>query len=122
MANGIKTRQELIRRAIDMLAPAAGQAPSAEDVELVDGLLEPMLAMLPARGISEQINPDEVPDEIYLPLAILLADVATTDFGMDRGTPDNPNSFAFKAAEAERMIRVIQGTRPTYNPAQVDYF
>lgn len=123
MAVGIKTRNELIERALNLLgAVGAGQSPSAEDIELMDGLVEPMLAMLPVRGISEAINPDEVPDEIYLPLAVLLADVATTDFGVNRGTPDDPNSFSFKVGQAEQQLRVITATRPTYAPAQVEYF
>lgn len=123
MANGTNTREQLVNRALGVLGvAAAGQAPAPEDVKTIDELIEPLLAMLESQGVTEAVDPDEVPDEIYMPLAVLLADAAVVDFGMDRGTPDDPNSFAFKAATAERQIRAIQSGRPTYAPAVVEYF
>lgn len=123
MTDGVKTRRQLVERALAALGvTAAGQPPSAEDVELVDGHLPPVLAMLQARGVLDDILPDEIPDEIYLPLAILLGDAATVDFGILRGSPDDPSTWAGKAMKAESDIRVIIGGRPTYRPTTAEYF
>jgi hypothetical protein len=123
MADGIKTRRELVYRALDALnVTAAGQTPSAEDYALMDGYVEPALAMLLAREIIDQTDPDVVPDELFLPLGVLVGDAASADFGINRGLDTDPQSWAFKVAQAEAQIRMMRRSRPSYAPAQPDYF
>lgn len=123
MPDGFKTRQEFVTRALNALnVTAAGQTPSAEDFSLMDGYVEPALASLVAREIIDPIDPGEVPEELYLPLGILVADAATADFGINRGLDTDPQSWAFKVVQAEAQVREMRASRPDYSRSQPEYF
>jgi hypothetical protein len=82
MADVFKTRDQLIYRALKNLGQIEpGEAPAAEDYAAVDDLVDPLIATLAANDIYYVANPDEIDNEVYLPLARLLANVAGPDFG-----------------------------------------
>jgi hypothetical protein len=123
MPDGYRTRTELAERALSALGVlAAGQSPAVEDVTLIDGLIEPMLATLAAREVVDGIDPDLVPDEHFVELGLILAERAAVDFGVAAGDPENPATIAFKAAKAEMDLRVMNRSRPTYQALEVEYY
>jgi len=76
-----KTKQELVIRALRIIGVVGtGQEPSADNVENVGALVEPMFARLEAvEGIYAPAA-DEIPDSYFEPYAILLAKEAI-EFG-----------------------------------------
>lgn len=69
-----KTRLELVYEALANLSIlAAGQTPAAEDVTVVDALVEPVLADLERRDIVFVATPDLIRPEYFLPLGQILA-------------------------------------------------
>jgi hypothetical protein len=109
-----KTRGDLVNRALNMLgAVGSGQTASAEDVTLVDGLLNPTLAELRGRKVIVVGNPG-VPgnmtsggfdDAFYLPLAAALAKAAAPDFGLAGGALADLYSMA---VDGENRLRAMQ--------------
>lgn len=120
MPEYFKTRREVVERALGALGKLpAGQSPSAEDVNLVDGFVEPMLGILAAREVVNDIGPDEFPPELYIPLGLILADQAKSDFQV---IGQEAVDLSLAAAKAEVDIRLMVGGRPTYEPQEVEYF
>jgi hypothetical protein len=77
-----KTRRNLIEQALSNLGVlASGQAAENEDVARVDGLLDPLLAMLASTDVITIAHPEEIPVEAFLPLAAVLANAAKASFG-----------------------------------------
>lgn len=86
-----KTRLELIYQALDNLGVLVqGQAPGAETVERMDGLVDPMLATLAALEVTFVGDPGTaspptggaIEPEVFLPLAAILAQRAAGAFNM----------------------------------------
>jgi len=118
-----RTRRDLVTHALgDLGILAAGQDPEAEDFDTVDEHVEPTIAMLTARdlpGIPDIDDIDEIPLEVFLPLAILLADQAASHFGLV-GVPAPPG--VDPVLEAETRLREVGYTRPTYEPLRTEWF
>jgi hypothetical protein len=75
-------RTALIYRALRNLGVLPqGQSPSAEESESIDDLIDPMLANLRTRNIAKGVDPDFIDDDLFLPLAHVLAAVAAPEFG-----------------------------------------
>lgn len=82
MTDLFKTRDQLIERALKSIgALQPGEAPSAEDYDTVDDLIDPLLAQLAQDEIVNIQDPDQIDLAVYLPLARLLANAAGPDFG-----------------------------------------
>ena len=81
-----KTREDLIRRSLREIGVlASGQTITAEDNATVDDDVDPMLADLAARGVyTGAADPDQIPDEAYLHLAIILGQRVAGQFGLQR--------------------------------------
>jgi hypothetical protein len=106
-----KTQQELIVAALGKLnACGVGEAPSAEDVEKVRGYVEPRLAQLAADRVYYVPDVEEIDDEAFIPLSILIANAAASDFG--QATDDKVD----RAQEARlRSMNSIVPSRPFRN-------
>lgn len=77
-----KTREQLVSRALQKIrVVGSGQTASAEDTQLVDGIVEPLMQDLAARNIFHWGDEDELPDEAFEHLADLLGNAAAPDFG-----------------------------------------
>lgn len=123
MADGTNTRRDLVERALEELgATAAGQAPAPEDVEIVDRHIEPLFASLVARGFSDTLVADSIPDETLLPLSMMLAFACRGKFGVAAGSIDDPTSFAGRNFAAERDLRAMLAVAPTYGAQVAEYF
>lgn len=105
------TRQELVTQALyDLGAAYPGQAAASEDYADVDKFVDGLIAQLASRGIAVVSDDEAIPDEMFRPLALLLANEASAEFG---GT--------FDVAGAESRLRQITRSGPTYEVAQGDY-
>ncbi|OAP40360.1 hypothetical protein AU381_00075 [Sinorhizobium glycinis] len=112
----MKTREELITATLQLLnAVAAGQAPEAEDVETIDGLVDSAVAELNRRDIIFFTDTQEFDDEFVDPLATYLANMAAPSFGQ----PRNPDSVAEAIA---RMYAMRPSTYVSGSAQQTDYF
>lgn len=110
-----KTRRQLVDEALSNLGVlAAGQTASDEDVALVDAQIGPFVAQLTKDQIVYIGNPEEIDEEIFIPLGRLLANVCGPKYG------SAINREAKFADEAE--LRRINATRPTYETLRAMYF
>ena len=60
-----------------------GQSPSAEEMQSIDDLIDPTIANLEVRNIVRNVDPDYLEDEFFLPIANIIAAVASPEFGQD---------------------------------------
>ncbi len=110
-----KSRENLVFRALAKLkVVAAGQSPSAEDAQTVDDMVEPTLSELAARNIYAYGDPDQIEDECFESLAIVLAQACAEDFGV---TGDET-----KRVMAENRLREIGAEKLSGQPLQVEYY
>jgi hypothetical protein len=111
----MKTREDLIRRALDKLGViGAGQNPAQEDVKLLDGAIVPMLSDLAARSVYGFGDPDQIEDAPFEHLATLLANATARDFG--KAEDETTRQMA------EARLRAIRDPMLTYQTQTVDYF
>ena len=90
------------------------QAPATEELETIGTYVEPLVEQLSADGIVTIPDTDEIPDEYFLPLARLLANVAGPRFG---------SAMNADAKEMdERALRRISASRPTFETLRAEYF
>jgi hypothetical protein len=115
MVDTVKTRAQLIERAgaaIGVKEP--GEALSTEDYNTFDNLVDPLIAQLSADGIYYVQDDNEIPVEIFIPLANLLGNMAGPDFG----SPINEEA----KQRDEKTLQRIASTRPTYSVMKGQYF
>jgi hypothetical protein len=111
-----KTRVNLVHRALKNLGVLpAGQTPSDDEYNAIDDHVEPMLARLDALDIVQVVDPDSIDDEVFLPLGDILADTCKSEFGASQ----DQNLLALRVA-AERDLRIMSATRPTYKVLAVE--
>ena len=114
MVDSVKTRDQLITRALKSLAIIeAGEAPAAEDYATVDDMVDPLIAQLEADEIIYIQDSDAIELQYYEPLARLLANACGPDFG----SPVNEDA----RQRDQQILRRINATRPTYETLKVDY-
>lgn len=112
----MKTRSDLIVRTLELLnAIAAGQDPSAEDVQTIDSLIDGKLMELNKRTFYTSTSKTEFEDEFVDPLAIIIANTAAPSFGQ----PRNPDSVA--TAEAT-LLSLKPSSYVPMSTLQVEYF
>ena len=115
MADLTKTRAELVNRALDKLGVVgSGQSPEDEDAAKVDAVVDALIADLAVRTVYYVGNVEEIDVAAFEWLAMCLANLCAEDFGK----PMDANKQAF----AERMLRALVATHPTYEPQTATYY
>ena len=110
-----KTRLELVNRALGRLGiVGAGQTASAEDLEVVDGLVDFVILDLAVRQVYAVSNDEEIPTEASEYIAALLAQAAAADFQK----PTNPQIIEW----AEAKLRKLGAEHPTYEHQYAKYY
>lgn len=110
-----KTRDELVDDALrKLMVVGAGQSPDAEDQELVDGKVDPLIDQLSADLIVQITDDDAIPGEFFDPVSSLLANLCAPDFGKTF----SPDVQAFY----EQRLRRTQMVQPTYQALETDHF
>lgn len=110
-----KDRTELINEAASKLQIiGSGQSVEADDSDVIDAKIDPLLLQLSADGIVEVPDDEAIPSEYFDSIATLLANNSATDFGLayDPGVKELH----------ERLLRRLVSSRPTYEPQRADYF
>lgn len=110
-----KTREQLVSRALQKLkVVGTGQTASAEDTQLVDDEIEPVMADLAARGIWTWGDPDEIDDAAFVHLADIIANSVAGDFGMQQDETVR--------LSAERRLRQLETSILSGQPQTTEYF
>ena len=111
----MKSRQQLVLRALQYLkVVGAGQTASAEDAKAIDDEVEPIMADLATRNIWQWGDPDQIADEAFVHLAIIIGNSRASEFGM---TPDEGVRLL-----AEARLRDLQQTVDAGDPICAEYF
>jgi hypothetical protein len=115
MADLFKTRTQLKERAAkDLAIIEPGEALSTEDDATFDGLIDPLLAQLSVDKIAYIGDSEEIPLELFLPLARLLANMAGPDFG-------SPINEEARIAD-EKTLRRLTTAVATTETVRAKYF
>ncbi len=111
----MKSRQALVNRAFSLLGESGeGQAPSAEQYALIDGDVEPVLGNLLRRGIYPFGDPDQIEDEAFVDLSIVLRNHSAAHFSIPA---DNE---ALRLAESR--LREVFAETLSYQPLKATYY
>ncbi|TPM37048.1 hypothetical protein [Mesorhizobium sp. B2-3-2] len=117
----MKSREQLVTRALQKLKVlAAGQSPSAEDYQVVNDDVEPVLSDLSTRNVYPFGDPDQIEDNAFVQLAICLAIASANDFGspqIDSGLSNEQLRLSTESRLRELTAQTLSG-----QPLQVDYF
>jgi len=115
-----RTLEDLARRALSILNEVgAGQSGAPEDLDVARRELPGVLASLYEREVTLFEVSEPVPDAMFTPVAICLANAIADDFGADDGTV---SKIAGRTEAAERELRLLKRGRPSYRPQQSEYF
>lgn len=110
-----KTRAELRNKAYDIIVGGdAGQTPSAEDADAIDGFIDPVIARLGVLNAVYVQDAEAIEDELFLDLAELVANAAQSEFGGG----EDPKKELYHV----NRMRVLTRQTPGYGPQQVEYF
>lgn len=114
----MQTRTDLVHKALKNLGVLPqGQAPSAEEYNQVDALVEPMIEELAARDIITLASTAVFEDKYFLALAHVLAGHSLSEFGMQ-----NDPALTARAVKGEVDLQTMFATRPTYNVLETQAF
>jgi hypothetical protein len=115
MTDTVKTRTQLIHRALAAIgALEPGEAPSTEDYNTMDNLVDPLIAQLLADDVIYVDDADAIPVAYFIPLANLLGNLAGPDFG----SPVNDEA----KFRDEATLRRITSTKPQYTTLKTVYY
>jgi hypothetical protein len=110
-----KTLQELETEAFAILTGMdPNSSPAAEDLDTIETYVDPLLEQLAADEIVYIADRNAIPNEFFLPLSRLLANVC----GPRYGSAMNQDA---KDAD-ERVLRRIVASKPTFEPMEGHYF
>jgi hypothetical protein len=110
-----RTRDQLVNRALQELrVVGAGQSAAAEDTSFVNDEVEPLMADLASRAIYYWGEDNEVPDEAFSHLAVLLANSVAGAFGQSQSEE--------KRLLAERRLRNLNLYSLSGQTASTEYF
>jgi hypothetical protein len=105
----------LIYRALKNLGQVEpGEAAAPEDYATVDDLVDPLIEQLSFDNVYYVKDTDAIENEVYLPLARLLANAAGPDFG------SAINEQAKQIDEA--LLKKMSATKPLYTVAKGQFF
>jgi hypothetical protein len=115
-----RSRADLVGKALDVLGiSAVGQTVDADTAKIIDDDIDTVLKSLAARELVYVPNPDSVPDEIFIQVAILVADSNKQNFGLQQ---DELDKLSASVMTAESQIREIVRGRPTYERLRNEYY
>lgn len=107
-----RTRDQVIQQVLDIVNQnGAGESYDAEDVKLVDNIIDPAIAMLRRLGVIDISDNQSFDEETFLPFATYL-----TAFIPALVTPD-PNVIV----QAQNMLAEL-GTDDVVGTVEADYF
>lgn len=110
-----KTREQLVLRALNELGvPGAGQTPSAEDAQIVDAEIGPLLSDLAKRNIYNYGDPDAIEEDAFVHLAVILANSVARQFGQAQDESER--------IYRESRLRDLHYFLPASTPIRVQYF
>lgn len=113
-----KTQADLIETILQNLGVVAvGQPVQAEDSSVVSSRLEPKNAELNSRQIGYISDFEDIPDEVFLAYATVMADECAPLFGV---TGVNAQMLAAQASRAEKTIRDISRAHGTNQMLRCD--
>lgn len=115
-----RTLAELAQRALSILNEVgAGQSGAAEDLELARRESAGVLARLFERDVTAFEVSEPIPEAMFQPIAICLANAIADDFAVDSETASR---IAARTEAAERELRLLKRGRPTYRSQCSEYF
>lgn len=110
-----KSLAELKTEALSILTGMdPNSTPAADELAVIDIYVEPLIAQLKADKIVTVYDKEEIPNEFFLPLARLLANVAGPRFG----SPMNEDAKQIDEAALRRM----SAGETTYETVRFDNF
>lgn len=110
-----KTLAELETEAFAILTGAEpGATVAAEDLAVIDTYVDPLLDQLAADRVVYIGNKNEIPNEFFMPIVRLLANVCGPRFG-------SPMNEQAKQAD-EATLRRLNATRPTGEVMRAVYY
>ena len=116
-----KSRNDLVYQALANLGVlAAGQTPSREDYDTVDGHIDQALASLDARDILTVDDDNAIPAEWFSALSVIIADDASMEFGL-AGVPASSSSKD-PVGDAENDLRLMVRGKPTGEVQRTEYY
>ena len=84
-------RRDLVNRALDILGVTqTGQPHNDEDYDIVNGLVGPVISRLSSLDITTIPDADNVPEDQFIDVAVLVADAAKQAFGIAALPLDDP--------------------------------
>lgn len=111
----MKSREQLVARALQELGVVgAGQAPAAEDAKTVNDEIGPLMSDLALRRVYAYGDPDQIADEHFVHLAVLLANSVAVSFGLAQDET--------KRLMAEGRLRDLRSVRDAGDPIRAEYF
>lgn len=115
-----RTRDQLVREALGELGIADANNPvEAEDFALVNDAIEPALQEFASIGLYEAGDYDVIEDAAFNALAVLLALRVAGKFGV---AGNELTSLERRAIGAEKRLRILNSSGPTYEVARGSYF
>lgn len=112
----MKTRQELITATLKLLnAVGAGQAPSPEDIDEIDRIIDGVIEELNDINAYTNMNRDEYEDKHVDALATIIAVAAAPSFGQQK-------NYDSRADAITRLRAMTPETYVTGSVLAVDYY
>ncbi len=132
MAGAYRSQTDLINETLKNLGVfSAGNAPDPEDVNYVLEKVDPTIRLLAALDVCFIGDPNNIPGELFSPLADVLAGECASKFG---STPDDrvslaakglggpPSQVPYGAGSGALALRQMNRGKPTYERARVESF
>lgn len=122
-----KTTEQLIYRAMtEMGRLYSGDAPSDEDYDTVEALVEPLVEQLNAQEIAYIDDIDAIDPKWFLPLARLVAIEAAPSFGNSAVqaliTNNRATNLDGLRDREHAVMRQINASKPTFEVQKSEYF
>jgi hypothetical protein len=115
-----RTRADLVNRVLQKLGVwEVGQEPSPERYALVNSELPSTLATLSRSGLYTVNSIEKIPDEVFSPLAALVAFDLKSEFSV---SGEELVNLTADAARAETALYIIRSSGPDETTLRVDYF
>lgn len=115
-----RTLEDLAQRALSILNEVgAGQSGAPEDLDVARREAPGVLARLFERDVTAFEVAEPIPDAMFTPLAVCLANAIADDFAVDDSMASR---IAARTEAAERELRLLKRGRATYRVQCSEYF